>query len=88
MPTISVFFGIIVQMYWRDHPPPHIHAFYQGFEALVAIDDGRVIGGRLPPKAASLVEEWVLHHRAALMDNWERGRRREPFEKVPGADIA
>jgi hypothetical protein len=40
MPTISIFFGIVVQMYWRDHPPPHIHVFYQGFEALVAIDTG------------------------------------------------
>ncbi|HKN31591.1 MAG TPA: DUF4160 domain-containing protein [Roseiarcus sp.] len=31
MPTISVFFGIVVQMYWRDHPPAHVHAYYQGF---------------------------------------------------------
>jgi hypothetical protein len=39
MPTISIFFGIVVQMYWRDHPPPHIHVFYQGFEALFALED-------------------------------------------------
>lgn len=25
MPEISKFFGIIVNLYWRDHNPPHIH---------------------------------------------------------------
>jgi hypothetical protein len=41
MPTISVFFGIVVQMYWRDHAPPYVHAFYQGLEALVAIETAK-----------------------------------------------
>ena len=50
MPTISIFFGIVVQMYWNDHPPPHVHAYYGGFEALFAIETGIVIGGHLPPK--------------------------------------
>ena len=87
MPTISIFFGIVVQMYWRDHPPPHIHAFYQGFEALIAIETGDPIGGRLPPKVAALVRSWVLSRRSELLDNWARGRRHMPFEKVPGADV-
>jgi hypothetical protein len=34
MPTISVFFGITIQMYWRDHAPPHLHAFYQEHEGV------------------------------------------------------
>jgi hypothetical protein len=33
MPMIAIFYGITIQMYWRDHAPPHIHAMYQGFEA-------------------------------------------------------
>jgi hypothetical protein len=51
MPTISIFFGFVVQMYWREHPPPHVHVFYQGFEALIAIENGDVIAGSLPPAA-------------------------------------
>ena len=86
MPTISIFFGMIVQMYWKDHPPPHIHAYYAGFEALFEIETGRTIGGRLPPKVERLVRNWVLARQASLMENWERGRRSIPFEKVPGAD--
>jgi hypothetical protein len=42
MPTIAIFYGIVIQMYWRDHGPPHLHAFYQGFEALIAIESGRL----------------------------------------------
>ena len=87
MPTISMFFGIVVQMYWRDHPPPHIHVFYQGFEALIALEDGEAIGGRLPPKASTLVRDWVLSRRRELLHNWDLGQQKLPFEKVPGADV-
>ena len=57
MPIISVFFGIVVRMYFDDHPPPHFHASYQGFEAFVAIESGEVIRGSLPRKAARLVQQ-------------------------------
>ena len=76
MPTIAIFYGMIVQMYWRDHPPPHIHVLYQGFEAVVDIETGAIEGGRLPPNAARIVREWVSRRRTELMDNWQRGRRR------------
>ena len=87
VPTVSIFFGVIIQMYWREHAPPHVHAYYQGYEALFAIKTGEVIGGRLPGKVQTLVADWVLARGDALMDNWERGRRMLPFEKVPGADV-
>ena len=35
MPTISNFYGILIQMYWKDHQPPHFHAIYGSFEALI-----------------------------------------------------
>ena len=41
MPTISMFRGIKVCIYWRDHMPPHFHAFYGGSEILVSIEDFR-----------------------------------------------
>ena len=44
-------------MYYRDHPPPHFHAKYGGDEAIIAIDTGEVLAGRLPPRALGLVEE-------------------------------
>ena len=53
MPTIAIFFGIVVRMWHDDHPPAHIHAEYQGFEALIAIDTGEVVQGNLPRKVAA-----------------------------------
>lgn len=57
MPTIAIFFGIIVRMWHDDHPPPHIHVEYQGFEALVAIETGQVPQGALPRKVANIVQD-------------------------------
>jgi hypothetical protein len=87
VPTISIFFGFVVQMYWRDHPPPHIHAFYQGHEALIAIETGDVVAGAMPPAALRLLRGWVRRRQAELLVNWEHGRLRQPFEAVPGADV-
>ena len=87
MPTISIFFGFVVQMYWREHPPPHVHVLYQGFEALIAIETGEIIGGSLPPAAMRIIRPWIARRRTELMGNWERGRQLQPFERVPGADI-
>ena len=86
VPILSTFFGIIVRMWHDDHPPPHIHVEDQGFEALVNIQDGAVSQGRLPPRAAPLVRDWCVTHRAELLNNWERAQRFEPLERIQGAD--
>jgi len=59
MPTLSIFFGIVIRMWHDDHPPPHIHAEYQGFEALVDIATGEVRDGSLLRKVAAIVKEWL-----------------------------
>ncbi|MGN6374011.1 MAG: DUF4160 domain-containing protein [Sphingomonas sp.] len=87
MPIISLFFGIVIRMYFDDHPPAHFHASYQGFEAFVAIETGEVIHGSLPKKAARIVRQWALDHRAELMANWQRGVDLLPMEMIPGADL-
>jgi hypothetical protein len=87
LPAISAFFGIIIYMHWRDHAPPHFHAHYQGHEALYEILTGEVLAGSLPRKADKIVREWLSEHELELIENWNRGERREAFEKVPGADV-
>lgn len=87
MPVISLFFGIVIRMYFDDHPPPHFHASYQGYEAFVRIEDGEITQGSLPRKAARIVRQWALDHRAELMANWARGIALEPLEMIAGADL-
>jgi hypothetical protein len=55
MPTLSTFYGIVIQMYWQDHPPPHFHALYAEYGALIDIRTQEVIEGSLPRRALALV---------------------------------
>lgn len=82
MPRISAFYGIIIAMYFEDHPPPHFHAKYGEHQAQVAIETGQVINGALPRRARSLVEEWTELHRDELMADWERAARQEPLHRI------
>jgi hypothetical protein len=50
-PTISSFFGIVIQMFWREHAPPHFHALYAEFEVEIDIRTLEVIKGNLPRRA-------------------------------------
>jgi hypothetical protein len=70
MPEISRFFGIIIRMYGSDHSPPHFHAFYGEHEALIAIETGELLGGRLPARLLKLVEAWWVIHQTELQQNW------------------
>jgi len=71
VPTISRFYGILIQMYFGDHVPPHFHALYAEFEALIAIETFEVIRGGLPGRAMALVLEWAQIHRDELRRDWE-----------------
>jgi len=82
MPKISRFYGIVIEMFFTDHAPPHFHARYGGDEALVAITSGEIIGGRLPPRAMRLVREWLDLHRDELNANWERAQVPEPLRQI------
>ncbi|MGD9717634.1 MAG: DUF4160 domain-containing protein [Sulfurimonadaceae bacterium] len=86
MPVISYFFGISIRMYHDDHPPAHIHVEYQGYVALMSIDNGVVLKGSLPKKAEKLVSEWIVNHQCELYKDWELAQNFEPLEKIQGAD--
>ena len=86
MPTISVFYGIVIQMFWDDHNPPHFHARYGGAHALVRIADGKIISGELPPSAAGMVEKWALLRRKELEHNWLKVSTHDELERIAGPD--
>lgn len=74
MPVISMFYGIVVLMYYFDnrmHHQPHIHVQYSDEEAVVSIPDGSVIAGSLRTAKLKLVQAWVEIHQDELMGNWE-----------------
>ena len=74
MPVISMFYGIIISMYYfnnRQHKLPHIHVKYQDQEAIFSIPDGELIGGELRSNKSKLVEAWIEIHKEELMADWE-----------------
>jgi hypothetical protein len=82
MPRLSEFYGIAIYMYFADHQPPHFHAIYAEYEALVAIENGAVLRGHLPSTAARLVEQWRRMHRAELFSNWDRAQVPAPLSAI------
>lgn len=74
MPVISMFYGIIVLMYYVDnkkHHLPHIHVEYSGEEAVVSIPDGGVMEGSLRSAKLKLVQAWIEIHQEELMADWK-----------------
>ena len=72
MPTISMFYGIIIRMYFahKEHNPPHIHVYYQNMTASLNIENGEVIVGNLPKRQLRIVQAWIEIRREDLLANW------------------
>ena len=71
MPTICMFYGILIRMYWNDHAPPHFHVEYGEYRAQYLIETLVLSRGQLPRRAHALVLEWAAMHRNDLMEDWE-----------------
>jgi Domain of unknown function (DUF4160) len=82
VPEISRFSGVVIAMYYRDHDPPHFHAYHGGQDAAIGIVGGKVLWGRLPGRILKLVQEWRDSHVAELMENWDRARAGQPLFPV------
>jgi hypothetical protein len=70
MPGICRFGGIVIYMYYFDHPPPHFHAVYQGMVMEVSIDPVVILAGSLPPAQTSAVLQWAKKRKADLLADW------------------
>ena len=86
MPILSTFFGIVIRMYHGDHPPAHFHAQYGEHEAIVAVATGRVLAGRLPPRAMRLVREWRRKHEAELQRAWGEAQAFKAPKRIRGLE--
>lgn len=82
MPEISEFFGIHITINYSDHNPPHIHAAYGGYRALIDIQNQVAFKGFLPGKQLKLVLAWCVLHEAELMENWNLVRSGQKPKKI------
>jgi hypothetical protein len=82
MPTISVFYGILIQMFWNDHAPPHFHARYGEYTATIDIREIKLLEGDLPRRALNLVLDWAELHQKELLIDWDLCSNKEMPNKI------
>ena len=70
MPRLASFNGVDIYMYFKDHVPPHVHAFHGDDEALIVIRDGSVYAGSLPSSKLGLAQEYVAANMETLLARW------------------
>ena len=76
MPTISMFYGIIIRMYYDDHNPPHFHAYYGDYKAMFDFN-ANLIQGDFPQNQFKLIQAWTLLHKDELSANWKLSKNNE-----------
>jgi hypothetical protein len=96
VPEISRFLGIVIAMFYREHGPPHFHAFYGGYRVTVEIESGTVVG-TFPRRALAHVQEWrelhITESRSSkslrtgsalteLLEDWQLASERKPIKRI------
>jgi hypothetical protein len=85
MAIISMFYGLIISMYYLDnkqHHLPHIHVRYQGAEAIFSIPDGEILDGSIQFNKVKLVQAWIEIHSEELLANWDLASHGETVFKI------
>ena len=85
MPILSMFYGIVIRMYFYDdkqHHMPHVHAECSGEQAVFGVANGDVLAGSLPSGKVRLVQAWIEIHREELMADWQLAVNGEEAFKI------
>jgi hypothetical protein len=69
-------------MFYEDHSPPHFHVEYAEFRAVVDIESGKLLAGKLPKRCVSLVEEWRMLYLAEIRRAWETIQKSNPPKRI------
>ncbi|RLC49169.1 MAG: DUF4160 domain-containing protein [Candidatus Cloacimonadota bacterium] len=86
MPYISMFFGIIIRMFYNEHNPPHFHAEYQGQRGIFDFN-GNLIDGKIRSKTArKIIKKWALIHKKELESNWNNINNGEELIRIAPLD--
>ncbi len=89
MPTISMFYGVLIKMFFKDtdkHHLAHIHAEYQGNMGVYSIIDGDLLAGKMPPNKQKIIVAWIEIHHEDLLADWELAKEGKMPFKIKGLD--
>jgi hypothetical protein len=82
VPIISVFFGIVIRMFHREHEPAHFHAEHQGQHGKFDFAGTMTAGNITSKTALRLIREWAALHRPELEANWAKMKAQQPLDRI------
>jgi len=80
MPVITRFYGIVIKMYFSEHPPPHFHALYGEYNGVFDLNTLEMIEGDMPNRSIKMIKEWAIKYKSELLNIWES----KDFFNLPG----
>ena len=86
MPVISKFFGITIKIHWKDHTPPHFHAYYGKYKIIFNIKTGDKMEGKFPQTGERIVKKWARQYKKELLVSWEQAKKGQEPNKIPEAE--
>jgi hypothetical protein len=72
MPTLFVFDGYKIRLYFGDHGAPHVHLIGADCEVAIAIENGEVIIGWAPAAALATAQRFIADNRDSLLAQWRK----------------
>lgn len=63
--------GILVKIFYYDHPPPHVNVWYSGDKARIYIRILELFDGYLPLKIRRRVEQWLKQCQEEILYRWD-----------------
>lgn len=66
--------GLKIEIYAKEHPPPHFHVKGGDVNAVFSLADGSYINGAISGREMALVQWWYKRSRPALVQAWNNSR--------------
>lgn len=66
--------GLKIEVYPDEHPPPHFHLKSPEVDASFAIEDCRLLKGKVTSEALQKIKYWHRHSKPKLIDAWNSTR--------------
>jgi hypothetical protein len=80
---VAVVDGVTIMLYENEHPPPHFHAKFAEFQAVIDIRKLAVVRGKLPPNKVHAVLEWAKARQTILNEYFELARQKRKIGRIP-----
>lgn len=72
MPTLKIIDSIKIDIYSREHPPPHFHVLFAEYEELIIIETLETYVGYIPATQRKKVINWAMTQKQMLTENFKR----------------